>query len=239
MARKETRQKVAFLHFTDFSFQISVASLNFTTSQEFKVKINCSKENEKETGREMTSFNILNKPILILIGKGGWFIISQMCWEANNETLVPFVVWLCELPSCNVWEWAEDPDSRPFLLWHKMSLICEAKIHPFKKKSKRRRASLYLFIWEWRKLCWLSGGLSEEVVYELNSKWLKESQHLKTTEQLMRQRAQSGQKIGVCLKHTKNYFVEGVTAIFPGLGILGRIYISESSRCSSVGYKLN
>lgn len=57
--------------FTDFAFKISVVSLKFTISQLFKVKINGSKENEKETGREMTSFHILNKPILILIGKGG------------------------------------------------------------------------------------------------------------------------------------------------------------------------
>ena len=32
--------------FTEFSFQILVSSLKFTTSQEFKIKINCSKENE-------------------------------------------------------------------------------------------------------------------------------------------------------------------------------------------------
>lgn len=56
--------------FTDFAFEISVASLKFTTSQLFKVKINGSKENEKEI-REMTSFHILNKAILILIGTGG------------------------------------------------------------------------------------------------------------------------------------------------------------------------
>lgn len=59
-----------YVSFTDFSFQISVSSLKFTTSQNFKVKNNCSKENEKETGRERTSFHILNKPILILTGQG-------------------------------------------------------------------------------------------------------------------------------------------------------------------------
>lgn len=66
----KVKKYLLYLCFTDFSFQISIASLKFSTSQEFKVKINCSKENEKETGREMTSFHILNKPILILTGKG-------------------------------------------------------------------------------------------------------------------------------------------------------------------------
>ena len=114
--RKQGKRDLLYLCFTDFSFQILVFSLKFTTSQEFKIKINCSKENdwrrkwqstpvfspgkshgqrslagysprgckesdtterlnqqrnEEETGKEMTSFHILNKPNLILIGEGG------------------------------------------------------------------------------------------------------------------------------------------------------------------------
>lgn len=46
-----------YVSFTDFSFQISVSSLKFTTSQNFKVKNNCSKENEKRNRKRKDIFS--------------------------------------------------------------------------------------------------------------------------------------------------------------------------------------